>query len=158
MRSQTCRCIATIPHEPTYDKAVVVVEGVCRRVGIILLFIIAPAMVAELVTEVLRYWCCGVERWLPVHLLAVCRWNVLGRWRLRGCWAVLRYGWCRRVRLILWDRRCEALLLRRWWAPTLLLLLRLLPLMLRRPPLLLLRLLVLVLWLSVLPLRWVLGA
>lgn len=68
--------------EATDDEAVVVVEGVCRAIGVHLLFIVAPAMVADFVAEVGAYGCVDIERGFPVYLFTLGRGYVLGWWWL----------------------------------------------------------------------------
>jgi hypothetical protein len=138
VRRQTRRRVAAVLHQRAHNQTASVVERVRGRVRVHLLLPVAPAVVAELVAEVVRYGCRGIEGGLPVDA---------GRRWLR-CWrAVLgdRRRRLRRARLARrWNGRREGLLLGRS-APLLLgrsaplLLGRSAPLLLRRSAPLLLR-------------------
>lgn len=52
MRGQAGRGVGSVFDETADDEAVVVVEGVCRAVRVHLLFVVAPAMVADFMAEV----------------------------------------------------------------------------------------------------------
>lgn len=96
MRGQTRTGICAVLHESTDDKPVVMVEGVCGVVGIILLLIVSPAVVAEFVPKVLGHGNRDIKVGLPVDVgisvgfwnrhWAVERWDrALGRVRLGKC-------------------------------------------------------------------------
>lgn len=61
MRSQARRGVGAVLYEAAHDKAVIMVERVRGVVCVVLLFVVAPAVVAELVSEVMRYRCVAVE-------------------------------------------------------------------------------------------------
>ena len=70
-------------HETADYEAVVMVEGVSGVVGVHLALVVAPAMVAFFVAEVVGHGHCVVEGRLPVYIVVLRRRHILRRWRLR---------------------------------------------------------------------------
>ena len=61
MRGQACGCVCTVLDDATHNEAVIVVKRIGGRVCVVLLLIVAPAVVAKLMAEVLRNRCCSVK-------------------------------------------------------------------------------------------------
>ena len=61
VRRQTRRGIRSVLDETAHDQAVVVVERVGSIIGVVLLLVVAPAVVALLVSKIVRYGRVGIE-------------------------------------------------------------------------------------------------